>query len=436
VTIATGVVSRGAPRERPVADDLMVAARRLLWVAVLCTMTAPRIELGSVHFTLGDVLAELSAACWLASWALAPSRPMLVRAAFWPLAILGVSVVSAASSINMGATGVGLVELTILWVLPALLVPNLVSSPPRVRDFLTCVSAGSLIAAGMNIVEALRVGTVDGGLPQVWGAVQYFQGYFQVVGLIIAVSRLMNSVASKRPLSAFSWVIACMLNAIALLLTQTRGAWLAALAAMVVLGIAWRPVVLIGAIGVLSIGVLAFWGAGWTGIVGERVQSIFTLQAGLEGFESSIGRLALAVTAWQIFLAHPLLGVGLKNFPLAMPVYAPSGMPLAYEMGRDRVLTAVEGPHNTYLRLLSEIGVLGLVGLVGWQADSMRRFYQESRANRSVDHPFGTHPAVLLAAATVIAVYNFFFEMTQTGMLIFIAVLSLAYSTRSFQRVR
>ena len=41
----------------------------------------------------------------------------------------------------------------------------------------------------------------------------------------------------------------------------------------------------------------AFWGADWASGVRERVQSIFTLEAGLSGFESSLGRLGLIVHA-------------------------------------------------------------------------------------------------------------------------------------------
>src|SRR5207237_4032012 len=126
---------------------------------------------------------------------------------------------------------------------------------------------------------------------QVWGAAQYFQGYFQVIGLTIAVSQLLAAVASRRVAATLIWCLACFVNATALLLTQTRGAWLAAVAAMIVLGILWRPSVLIGTAGVVMIAVFAFGSADSASVVRQRVQSIFTLEAGLSGFASTLGRL-------------------------------------------------------------------------------------------------------------------------------------------------
>jgi len=108
-------------------------------------------------------------------------------------------------------------------------------------------------------------------------------------------------------------------------------------------------------------------------VLKERAQSIFSLEAGLAGFDSSVIRLALVVTAWNMFQAHPLLGIGLKNFETALPLYAPTGMPLAVEMGPDHVLTVIQGPHSTYLSLLSELGLVGLIAFLCWELSVARR---------------------------------------------------------------
>jgi O-antigen ligase len=222
-------------------------------------------------------------------------------------------------------------------------------------------------------------------------------------------------------------------NSGALLLTQTRGAWLAGLVALLFLGILWRPSALVAGLGVLSVGAVVLAGADWASTIRERVQSTFTLEAGISGFESSLGRLALMVTAWRMFLAHPLMGVGLKNFPIAMTLYAPPGMPLAYQMGPDQVLTPVEGPHSTYLSLLSEVGLLGFVGLVCWEVAAILRAYRESRHRASSSGVSSTNAPILLASLAVVTVYNFFFEMNQSGTLVFIALLAVAYRTRQPQ---
>ncbi len=431
--LGVGVASNRRLSGVPLADSLQAFARWMIWAAVLLTMTTPRVAVGTVHVNAGDLLGVAAGICWLVSWVVSPSKPMDLRAAIWPSLIFAVGALSAASSQDLRAAIVGLAELAILWVLPAMAVPNLLSTQVRVTRFLICVSVGSLVAGSANIIQALGTGTLNGGLPQVWGPVQYFQGYFQAVGLVIAASHFLGAITARRAAASLMWCLACLVNAGALLLTQTRGAWLAAIAAVIVLGILWRPGVLVGAIGVVSAAALAFWSADWASIVRERVQSIFSLEAGLSGFESSLGRLGLIVTAWRMFIAHPLLGIGLKNFPIAMPEYAPPEMPLAYEMGPDRILTAVEGPHSTYLALLSEVGVFGLLGLVCWEAGAMWRLFREGRGDASLEGGSRRNAAVLLAAATVVVVYNFFFEMTQTGMLVFVSVLALGYRARQQQ---
>ena len=409
-----------------VADVLETVARRLIWVGVLLTTISPRIEFGSVHFNGGD-LAGLAATCsWLAAWVLSRSRPMLLRAAFWPFVLVALGVASSVASTDIRATGVGVLELVLLWLLPTLTVPNIVSTPARVATFLDCVSIGSLVAGTLNLLQAARLG-LGGGLPQVWGAAQYLQGYFQAFGLIVALSRTVGAINARQFRGSLSWAIACFVNATALLLTQTRGAWLAAFAAIVVLGILWRPSVLVMALGAVAVIILALSGTVWVSAMGQRLQSIFSLESNLSGFESSLGRLALAVTAWKMFLAHPLMGIGLKNFAIAMPLYAPPGMPLAYEMGPGHVLTAVEGPHSTYLSLLSEVGIFGFVSLFCWELGALWYLYRGVRAERAVvvNHEQGA--AVMLAAVVVVVVYNLFFEMNQAGTLIFVSVLALGY---------
>src|SRR5207245_2128656 len=168
-------------------------------------------------------------------------------------------------------------------------IPNVVRTDQAEGQLFTCISLGSLVAGVANVSQAVQVGLGGGGLPQVWGAAQYFQGYFQVIGLTVAASRFLTAIASKRAPAALFWCVACFVNTGALVLTQTRGAWLACIASMLVVGILWRPSTLVFGLGALSIAALALSGVDWASPVRERVQSIFTLEAGLSGFASSLG---------------------------------------------------------------------------------------------------------------------------------------------------
>lgn len=424
--IRDGATETGLPATTSLAALLETIARRLIWVGLLLTTTSPRVELGSVHFNGGDIAVLAATCCWLTAWILSRSSALSLQAALWPFVIIVLGLASTVSTTDVTATVVGVAELVVLWLFPAVIVPNIVSTPARLSTFLNCVSIGSLVAGTLNLFQAAKLG-LGGGLPQVWGAAQYLQGYFQALGLIIALSRTISGISSRRVGSSVAWTIACVVNASALLLTQTRGAWLAAFVAIVVLAILWRPSVLLVAIGGVAVTILALSGTVWTSAMAERLRSMFSLESNLSGFESSLGRLALAATAWRMFLAHPLTGVGLKNFPIVMPLYAPPGMPLAYEMGAGHVLTSVEGPHSTYLSLLSEVGFLGLLSLLCWELGALLDLYRALRSQSAEAIKTKQNIAVMLGAVIVVIVYNFFFEMNQAGTLVFLSVLALGY---------
>src|SRR5437870_4602927 len=96
--------------DMPFADALFAFARWMMLTAVVLTMTTPRLSLGSLHITCGDVLAVIAGVSWLLSWVMAPTKRMNLRAALWPLFIFLVGAASVASSLNKRAAGVGLVE--------------------------------------------------------------------------------------------------------------------------------------------------------------------------------------------------------------------------------------------------------------------------------------------------------------------------------------
>lgn len=174
-----------------------------------------------------------------------------------------------------------------------------------------------------------------------------------------------------------------------LVLTLSRGAWIAtAVAVLVVLAVAnWRAAVALAGAGALSLVMLSatVGGNATTGTFVQRVVSI--VSSGSAPDQSVLDRYALWRTATAIWADHPVLGVGIKDFAGYRDTYASVALSAGSDvgdpttgMGREPLLSA----HNQYLQVLSEQGTVGLVafgGLLGALAASTMR--------RIAGHPHG-----------------------------------------------
>jgi len=412
-------------RAMPVAGLLRTSGRLFILLAVPLAITTPRIAVGAVHVTVSDVLGFIGGICWLLTTVRRPFPRTSRAGATWPFLVLLAGTLSLTASVDPRATAFGVTELAALWLLPAMAVPSLFESPRAMDQILVAVSVGSVVAAASNVWTAAEMGFAD-GIPQIWGPADYYQGYFQVLGVMVAVPRLATAISERRPGAGGLWAGAAVLNAVALLIAQTRGAWLAAAAAMLTLVLLQRGLLVASLTALLGVGAVLVLTADVAEVVRERVLSIFSLEGRLTGFDSSIIRLALVVSAWRMFLSHPIVGVRLKNFPTVLPDYAPLGLPDAVEMGPNHLLTPIQGPHSTYLSLLAEAGVLGAIAIVGWQVTAARRVYHQYREGDQ--SPTSRNLALtLVASVVVVAIYNCFSEMNATGALPLVCVLSLAY---------
>jgi O-antigen ligase len=82
-------------------------------------------------------------------------------------------------------------------------------------------------------------------------------------------------------------------------------------------------------------------------------------EAGSESEQSNslLSRLALWGVAFQFFSAHPVLGVGPKNYTSLIPHY----LSVDEMMGSDKL-----DPHNVWIQTLAEQGILGFVTYLGF----------------------------------------------------------------------
>jgi O-antigen ligase len=182
-----------------------------------------------------------------------------------------------------------------------------------------------------------------------------------IIGMAVTVCvGLAISASGRRRLLYVATAVGLLLP---LGLTLSRGSWLStAFALVIVLAFAgWRVFLATAVCGAAAVVVLVGGFGVGSEQVGERITSIG------DGDSSTNDRYALWQTAVDIWVDHPVAGVGLKEFPRYRDTYAPldlsSGSTVGQSGGSGAGLGQQEllSPHNQYLLVLSEQGVLGFL---------------------------------------------------------------------------
>jgi len=165
----------------------------------------------------------------------------------------------------------------------------------------------------------------------------------------------------KIPKKILLFIVHCSLF-IVLLLTFTRGAYLAVIVTFLVLaGLFWRYLKAKKTALFLCLSLLIFIIPGTP--ISDRFYLSFNLEEG-----SNIGRLEMWQQAGQVGLEHPWQGVGLGNYSLLVDS----------DLGYRNPITA----HNLYLDIFSEMGILGLiVWLILILGTIWQLFWQMKRAD-------------------------------------------------------
>ncbi|WP_128981274.1 O-antigen ligase family protein [Streptomyces roseicoloratus] len=188
-------------------------------------------------------------------------------------------------------------------------------------------------------------------------------------GVVVATGLALGGRAGRARTAA---LVCAGLLFLPLVLSFSRGAWIATVLAcgiqLVLAGLrrAARVTLAAAALGVVLVGGFGVGGD----MVKERVGSITQVTAAPD--QSVTDRYTMWAAAGRMWSGEPLTGVGLKGFP----AYRDSNASLALSSGSD---TAGAGaafarqpllsPHNMYLLILSEQGLIGLLALAGgWVA--------------------------------------------------------------------
>ncbi|MFC5180025.1 O-antigen ligase family protein [Actinomadura harenae] len=319
---------------------------------------------GTTHASPGDavslVLVVIAGALWMRGRVRVPVAVTLV--------IAGVVVAAALStefSPEPATSLVGWVRQTQVFVL----VPLAVMVAVRDRRDVSVV-VGSVVALGT--VEALvgvwQTVTHDGAsyAGKLIRAVGTF-GALDVMAmatvcgmaLVMAVSLALTARDGRRR-ALLLGVVAVL--AAGLACSLSRGSWIAALAGLLVVLVRF-DVKLAFRLGLCALAlatvVVGGFGIG-SGTIGTRTRSILD---SVNDPDRSVGdRYALWGTAEGMWQDHPVTGVGIKNFPVFRDAYAPprlSGASDTADSVTGFVREPLLSPHDQYLLMLSEQGLLG-----------------------------------------------------------------------------
>lgn len=183
----------------------------------------------------------------------------------------------------------------------------------------------------------------------------------QLAAALCAGSALAIGVAAswpRQPVIRYGSIAVALFGVLAIFLTSSRGGLLSltvALLAAAIFGRGWRPrVALLGGV----IAVIAYiWFAGFAS---EETKE--RLETTTQGQERTLeGRTTIWAVGWRAFEDNTTVGVGAGNFGVASRHYVFD----AGVLGRtDEVLDVAQPAHNTYLEVATELGVIGIAGLL------------------------------------------------------------------------
>jgi putative inorganic carbon (HCO3(-)) transporter len=265
-------------------------------------------------------------------------------------------------------------------VLAVYVVATQVLTPGRLRWLLAAALAAAAAEALLGVAQFfLRIGPghflIAGVFMRAYGTFEQPNPYAGYLGLYLPLALLL-ALHGRRWLGAKlrpAVIGLALLLSFAMIATLSRGAWVgAAMAAGVLLLSTGRRGTL--AVVALALAGLLAVAAGAAGVLpanlAERATSIVSSFVALRDIEDEevnptnfavMERLANWQTGWRMFLANPLLGVGIGNYNAAYRDYALPGWE-----------TALGHAHNFYLNIAAEAGVIGLLAYVVFIGSALR----------------------------------------------------------------
>lgn len=331
---------------------LLIATRSLLWLlASFIVLTFPAVlPFGIAAGTVAKPLGALLLVAWLLHLLQTSDESLRVRLPT-PLVATLTAFVGFAAVSALWASGASAVFSDLSRLVQMALLFVIVITAARTRHDVIVLAGAYVVAATVTAAYALGSGTSIAGRLTGGIANSNFLAAALAAAILLAFFMLM---AVRGTLLRMALAAAIVLDAVAFTMTQSRGGVIA-LGAGVVLTVAfagrWRPHALAAGMLAAAVGAIYFFA-----LAAPAVQARLTNISA----QGSSGRSDEWQIAYRIFSHHPLGGAGLGNYSLLAPHYATDTLQLL------RVQYVLRGfvAHNTYLQVLSELGLVGCALLV------------------------------------------------------------------------
>jgi O-antigen ligase len=337
---------------------VVVSVRNLAAGLVLFTLltffeSIPSLSSSGVTFSrLGGVVL---AGAWILRLASRRPPPMLFRdhpfVAYVLIVLVGWAFASASwasdSGVALSDAFQYLQEMLLVFV-----VYSAIDTPRRLRWIIWAFIAGTTFSALIGLAGATppdRTGLVPGSrLSGGIGDPNHLAALL-VPAIVFAAFAL---AVVRAPLGRWVLVACTVICALALFRTESRGGILASgfvLVAAVLLSGPVRLRALVGISATAAFGLFYF-----TAVAPPQAFARITQF----GADQGSGRIDIWNVAVQVVRNHPIRGVGAGNFTVVEPLYTVADINLRRTM---LVLTERKVVHNTYLHVLTELGVVGLI---------------------------------------------------------------------------
>ncbi|MBV9454357.1 MAG: O-antigen ligase family protein [Rubrobacter sp.] len=322
---------------------------------------------GLVHVTLSDLAVVFLVGIIAVRTLVIGDQGRLRSWILLPLA--GVVVAGSAATLTASdpVTSIsGLVRYTELFVVVPLATYLALESRRDLKLNLAVIIAIGLLEGAIGVYQFLTETGAGFGVEGNIRAIGTF-GAYDISGLAAIVTyALVGATATFAGLRDRRrwWVLLLMLALVfPLVFSLSRGAWIsAAVGVLTVVALNnWKKAALVVLVGGLAITMASGIIIGSSDVAAERFASIYSATSDPD---QSVGdRYAMWQAARDMWVEHPLTGVGLKNFSHFRDVYTPlsfSGSSDISDLEGGFQRVALLTPHNLYYLILSEQGLVGI----------------------------------------------------------------------------